>query len=43
MLAYNGAFLESIGISLFFANYGYKLTTSYTVGTVESIINKAKV
>ena len=24
-------------------NYGYKPTTSYVIGTVESIINKAKV
>ena len=30
-------------MSLSFTNYGYKLTISYTIGTVESIINKVKV
>ena len=43
MLVYNGTFSESIGISLFFMNYSYEPTTSYVMGTVESIINKAKV
>ena len=43
MLAYNNAFLESIGMSLFFINYGYEPTTSYVMGTVESIVNKTKV
>ena len=32
-----------MNISLFFANYGYEPTTSYVMGTVKSIINKAKV
>ena len=43
ILIYNNAFSESIGISPFFINYGYKPTTSYAIGTVESIINKAKI
>ena len=43
MLVYNGAFSESIGISLFFTNFGYEPTTSYAIGTVESIISKAEV
>ena len=43
ILAYNSAFSESIGISPFFANYGYKPTTSYGMGTVESIVSKTKI
>ena len=43
ILAYNGAFSESISISPFFMNYGYKPTTSYAIGTVESIVNKVEV
>ena len=43
MLTYNSAFLESIGISPFFTNYDYEPTTSYAMGTVESIVSKAEV
>ena len=42
-VTYNNTFSESIGISPFFANYGYKPTTSYVIRTMKSIINKAKV
>ena len=43
ILVYNGAFLETLGMSSFFINYGYEPTISYAIGTVESIVSRAEV